>query len=264
MSKTIVVTGVSSGIGNDLANQLIAANHTVIGISRRQAKDLNYDHFSCDLSNAQAIEETAHKINQKYPTIDAVIHVAGMGIADALEHTNYADAEWIYKVNVLAPFYLNRFLIPNLRQNRNTKIIHVGSLAGTLTIPFQAFYSMSKAALFSYSEALRMELKPFAIHVSIILPGDIKTPFTDHRKNTYQKDDPIYQGRIDRAIQKMAHDEQQGMSASAVTKVILKQLNKRKTPIFETVGLKYKVILMLAKFLPHAIREKIIYHFYAK
>ncbi len=264
MSKTILITGASSGIGNVLLKQLIERNHDVIGLSRRQAKDVNYTHFSCDLSDPKAIENTVLTIQQSLTKLDAIIHVAGFGIADALEYTTYQDAELIHKVNVLGPFYLNRLLLPLLRKGVNPKIIHVGSVAGTLTIPFQAFYSMSKAALFTYSEALRMELKPFKISVSIVLPGDIKTPFTENRKNTYNERDPLYKNRIARAITKMAHDEQNGMAPERVTKPIIKMLNKRRLPIFKTIGLQYKLIMLLAKFLPHRLRLHIVYKLYGK
>lgn len=264
MPSTILVTGVSSGIGYVLAKELLEEGHTLIGLSRRKAQALNYDHYECDLSNKKAIEATTEKIITNYKHIDAIIHVAGMGIADALEYTTYDDAEWIYRVNVLAPFYLNRLLIDQLRKSPAPKIIHVGSVAGTITIPFQAFYSMSKAALFSYSEALKMELRPFNIQVAIVLPGDIKTPFTENRKNTYQKNDAKYHQRIERAIKKMAHDEQNGMAPETVTKVIRKLLNKKRLPVYRTVGLNYKGVLLLAKLLPHQLRSKIIYHLYAK
>ena len=264
MNKTVLITGASSGIGKVLLKQLIELNYDVIGLSRRPAKDLNYTHFSCDLSDPKAIEKTALDIQHSLTKLDAMIHVAGYGIADALEYTTYQDAERIHRVNVLGPFYLNRLLLPMLRKGIKPKIIHVGSVAGTLTIPFQAFYSMSKASLFSYSEALRMELKPFKISVSIILPGDIKTPFTENRKKTYKTNDPLYKNRIERAITKMAQDEQNGMAPERVTNTILKMLNKRRLPIFKTIGVQYKLIMFLAKFLPHRLRLYFLYKLYGK
>ena len=264
MAKTIIVTGASSGIGNVLLKTLLKMGYNVLGISRTAAKDLDYRHYACDLSEQASIEKMTQIIIKDVTKIDAIIHVAGMGIADALEYTRYQDAEYIHKVNVLGPFYLNQKLIPLLRKSDSPKIIHVGSIAGTITIPFQAFYSMSKASLFSYSEALRMELKPFKIAVSIILPGDIKTPFTENRVKTYTSNDPLYNQRIERAIEKMAYDEQHGMPPETVVKMIVKFLKKKRLPIYKTVGLQYKVIMGLVKFLPHRLRLAIIYKLYGK
>jgi short-subunit dehydrogenase len=116
-----------------------------------------------------------------------------------------------------------------------------------MAIPFQAFYSLTKAGISIFSEALNIETRPFGVRVITILPGDTKTSFTKNRTKDYPED-PIYGRRAKMSLEKMEKDEEKGMSPIKVSKVIHKVLKKKKPPIRVTVGFSYKFLVFLKRF----------------
>jgi short-subunit dehydrogenase len=137
-----------------------------------------------------------------------------------------------------------------LRKSQNAKIINIGSVAGELTIPFQTFYSMSKAALKSFTEGLRIELSPYNIEAMTLLLGDIKTNFTSNRQQPQVVENDVYGSRIKDSIARMEKDEQNGMDPIIVAKKIYKISSKKHLPIAKTIGFKYKVFVFLNRVLP--------------
>jgi Short-chain dehydrogenases of various substrate specificities len=122
-------------------------------------------------------------------------------------------------------------------------------VAASLPIPFQGFYSSTKAAVSSLTEALRLEVKPFNIKVTSILPGDVKTEFTVRReKNIFNN--PDYKNRIEKSVAKMEHDEQNGMPPLVIAKIALRLANAKNPPPYVTGGFQYKLLIGLARFLP--------------
>jgi len=105
-------------------------------------------------------------------------------------------------------------------------------------------------------------LKPFHIDCSVVLPGDTKTNFTNNRI-AFVKHDELYQGRIKISLEKMAKDEQMGMAVESVTRVVVKQLKRKRMKPKVSVGSQYRFFLLLNKILPNRLKEKIIYNMYA-
>jgi len=153
-------------------------------------------------------------------------------------------------------------MISLLKKSSNPKIINIGSVAGEIIIPFQTFYSMTKSAISSFSEGLRIELKPFNIQVTTVLPGDIKTNFTKNRELPLVLEDEHYGDRIRKSLARMAKDEEQGMPAIKVTKIIYSLINKKKLPMAKTVGFKYKLFVFLKRLLPKSLISFIVKKMY--
>jgi short-subunit dehydrogenase len=154
-------------------------------------------------------------------------------------------------------------VIPYMRKNKISHIVNISSVAGELPIPFQTFYSATKASIESFSAGLGMELKPFGIKVCCVLPGDTKTGFTAARqKNEF--DDESYGARINKSVRAMEKDEENGMTPESVAKVICKVLQRKNPKPTNAVGLKYKFFLFLGKVLPKKLVHKILYGMYAK
>lgn len=261
--KTIVISGASSGIGLATAVHFLKLGYHVIGMSRHlpQGK-LDYDYVIADLSQEESIKNAVKEVSQLTDKVDILINCAGIGISGALEYTSIEEAMQITQVNLLGQFSLTTKMLPLLRCSDEAKIINIGSVAGELTIPFQTFYTMTKAALHRMSEGLMMELKPFGIQVASVLPGDTKTGFTKHRSQPRIMEDDIYGERIKKSIQKMEHDEQNGMSVDTVVKVIDRLVKRHRMPIQVTVGFTYKLLMFLAKILPKRIVVWILYKMY--
>ena len=263
-NKTIIITGASSGIGFVLAQHLHKAGHHVIGCSRSFPKDsYDFDYKICDLQSEASMVDFAKAIKREEKHVDVLINCAGIGIAGALEDASYHSALKLHQINVLGPFLLIQLLIPTLKKSPRPKIINIASVAGAITIPFQAFYSMSKSSLMQMGEAFRMELKPFNIDVSTILPGDTKTAFSNNRV-TEVPPASLYKARVKRSLDKMERDEQNGKDPISVVKVVHKQLNRKRMKPYVTVGLNYKFFMLLNKLLPYKLKERIIYKMYGK
>lgn len=260
MSKVVVITGVSSGIGLEVAQLLAKKSYKVYGFSRKKVKSQDFFSMQVDITNKEQIEKAMHHIIEKESKIDILINNAGMGISGSVEATHDNDIDHIFDVNFKGLHHMITYSLPHLRKTKG-KIINVGSVAGPLAIPFQTFYSASKAAVQTYTEALSIELKPFGIQVCTILPGDIKTEFTKNRRKNKQELQ-IYEQRVVKSIGVMEKDEQNGMDVSYAAKVFLKLCNKRKIPLHKTIGFKYKVFILLNKILPKRLVVYIISKLY--
>lgn len=263
MSKIIVISGASSGIGKAAAEFFHSQGNKVIGLSRTLPKEAyEYDYVLCDLGKEADVDKAVEEIKQKTDHIDVLINCAGIGISGAVEHTTLEEAYRIFNVNVIGQFYITKKSIPLLRKSSSAKVINVGSVAGELTIPFQTFYSMTKSAVHRFTEGLRIELAPFGIGVATVLPGDTKTGFTQNRYQPNVMEDDLYGNRIKHSIQKMEHDEENGMSPMSVVKVMNKLIQKKRMPVHVTVGISYKILVGLAKILPKRLVYWIIKKMY--
>ena len=157
MSKVIVITGASSGIGHVAANYFSGQGDQVIGMSRSYPKDAYaYDYVLGDIGVEADIDKALQAIEALTDHVDVLINCAGIGISGAVEYTTLEEVQKIFQVNVIGQFYMTKKLLPLLRKADHAKIINIGSVAGELTIPFQTFYSMSKAAIHRFTEGLRI------------------------------------------------------------------------------------------------------------
>ncbi|HBP26127.1 MAG TPA: hypothetical protein DD618_04170 [Acholeplasmatales bacterium] len=257
--KTVVLTGASSGIGLATGEYLSQNGYKVYGLSRTSGNSPLINFIACDVTDRLQVENAFKSIPED---IFAVINNAGMGISGPVELAEENEIKKIFKVNVLGVINVCQIAIPYLRKTKG-RIINIGSVAGEMTIPFQVFYSMSKAGVATISEGLNMELKPFGIKVTMVMPGDTKTGFTKNREKTNKLDNP-YQDRYLRSISKMEQDEQKGKSPLTVAKVIAKVLQKKHPPIKVTVGWEYKLLIFLKRLVSARALNNILYQMYAR
>jgi len=152
---------------------------------------------------------------------------------------------------------LNSMVIEKMRENGCGRIVNISSVASICPIPFQSFYSASKASVDSYSMALDNEVSMFGIRSVSVRLGDTKTGFTSHREKSIIGDD-IYKGKITKGVSKMEKDEQSGISSEKTAKYIGKiALKKNVKPIY-TMGAMYKLIGLLVRILPSSVVNKLI------
>ncbi|MDY0318251.1 MAG: SDR family oxidoreductase [Candidatus Izemoplasmatales bacterium] len=263
MNKTVVISGASSGIGFATAEYLDNLGYNVIGLSRKYpTNEYKFKYYLCDITKEDQIIKLVENLKQDNGSIDVLVNCAGMGVSGAIEYSSEKEFRKIFDVNVMGQFLLTKNLIPLLRKSNNAKIINIGSVAGELIIPFQTFYSMTKAAIHAFSEGLRNELRPFNIQVVSVLPGDIKTDFTKNREMPLVLEDDVYNDRIKKSLARMAKDEENGMPALSVAKVIKKLIDKRRVPVAKTVGFQYKLFVFLQRIFPKSFVNWIIKKMY--
>ena len=159
--------------------------------------------------------------------IDVVINNAGFGISGAIEYTDTEEAKKQFDVNFFGMVRVNRAVLPIMHRQGYGRIINMSSVAAPIAIPFQAYYSASKAAVRTYSMELYSEVKPYGIEVCTIMPGDVATGFTAARRKSPAGDD-AYGGRISRSVAVMEHDEQTGITAEAAGSTLRRRRCRKK------------------------------------
>lgn len=245
--KVAVITGATAGIGKAAAELFEQKGYAVYCLARRKSEEFNS--ISVDVTDSESVKRAVSDIFEKEGRIDVLVNNAGMGISGAVEDTPLQAVRKIFDVNVFGALNAIQAVIPFMRERSNGVIINVSSAAAPLSLPFQAFYSATKAALSSVTEALRIEVKPFGIRVTSILPGDVKTDFTKSREKN-KSDNPIYGERINRSVARMEKDEQNGMPPSVIAKGIYKLANRKNPPVAKVGGASYAVLVGLAKIIP--------------
>ena len=209
------------------------------------------------------MNSAVEKIIQAEGQIDIVINCAGFGISGAVEFTDIKDAKSQFEVNFFGTVNMNKAVIPFMRKQGGGRIINISSVAAVAHIPFQTYYSASKAAIESYTCALTNEVRPFGISVTAIAPGDICTPFTQARQKSFDGDD-VYEGRISKSVSSMEKDEQKGMSPEVAGRYIAKIALKKKVKPVYAIGFTYKFLSVLCKIFPCSFRNRVVGMLYAE
>ena len=175
MKKIAIVTGGSSGIGKAAALMLCENGYTVYELSRRGENYSSIFHITADVTNPASIAAAAAKVIEKEGRIDLLVNNAGFGISGPVEFTDSADAHAQLEVNFYGAFNCIQAVLPQMRAQAGGRIINLSSVAAPIAIPFQAFYSASKAAVIGLTRALAKELGPSGITVNCVAPGVIDT-----------------------------------------------------------------------------------------
>ena len=225
-NKVVIVTGGSSGIGQCTASALKENGCIVYEFSRRSIPMEGVTHLSVDVTDEDAVNAAVQQVIQKETKIDAVINCAGFGISGAVEFTSMEQAKAQFDVNFFGTVTVNKAVLPFMRHQGKGHIVNISSVAAVAHIPFQTFYSASKAAVSSYSYALANEVKPYGIHVTVVELGDICTGFTKARQKSILGDDE-YGGRISHSVSQMEHDEQNGMDPARIGRYIAGIVEKK-------------------------------------
>lgn len=178
--KTILITGASSGIGYDAAQLLAQQGHCVYAAARRvermeSLKALGVRVIKMDVTEEESMRQGVEEIVQAEGRIDVLINNAGYGFFGAIETVPLAEARRQLEVNVFGLARLTQLVLPQMRKQGSGRIINTSSIAGKMVIYMGGWYNVTKYAVEAFSDALRMEVKPFGIDVVMIEPGSIKT-----------------------------------------------------------------------------------------
>ena len=258
--RVAVVTGASRGIGQAVAQALLQAGYTVYTLCRSKPALEGMVYLPCDLSDSAQIDACFEEIFLREARIDLLVNNAGMGIAGPLETCANDDAAYLMQINVHACMHCCARALPAMRQQGQGRIVFISSLAAKFPIPFQAYYSASKAAIQVLAEALRMEVRPFGVEVATLCLGDVHTGFTDHRRKG--QEDAVYGARMAHSVAKMEHDERNGLPPQTVARALMRMLKRRRLPQCRVVGLQYWLFWMLERLLPRRCVLAIVQRMY--
>ncbi len=263
MSKIAIVTGGSSGIGLNVAMSLKNAGCTVYELSRRNVANSPFHHIGTDVTDEAAVQAAVQQVLDKEEKIDILVNCAGFGISGAAEFTELADAKRQLDVNFFGMVNVTKAVLTPMRKAGGGRIVNISSVAAPIPIPFQTFYSASKAAINAYTCAVANEVAPYGITMCAIQPGDISSGFTDARKKSIAGD-AEYGGRISRSVEVMEKDERGGMKPAVAAAYITKIALKKKVKPLYAIGFSYKAFCVIMKILPIGLSNKMIGMIYAK
>ena len=260
--KVVLITGASSGIGLASAKLLHNAGYKVYALVRNPNEESGIEFISTDITKAEQVDSAFEQVIAKEGKVDILINNAGMGIYGSTENTDLDKARYLFDINFFAAVSLAQKVVPYMRATGGGRIINISSLAQVFCLPFQSFYSASKAALSAVFSAFSAEVKPFNIKVTNIMPGDIATNFTANRQKD-TRDLEIYSTRLEKNLSVIEKDELGGMEPKRIAKAILREIKAKRPKTFVTIGAKYKLFYVLAKILPASFVNKIVYLLYA-
>ena len=232
MPKTVLVTGASSGIGAAIANLFHRRGFMVFGTSRSaEAGSVNeFPMLKLDVNSDISAKACVGEVLARAGRLDVLVNNAGFALAGAAEETSIEEAKEQFETNFFGVVRMVKAVLPHMREARSGKIFTIGSLAGLLAIPYNAFYSSTKFALEGYMEALWYELRPFGIAVSLVEPGFVQTAINQATRFAAE---PLaaYDGPRDRAIAVVDRSVGKGIAPELVAKAVLRAAQSR-TPQF--------------------------------
>jgi NAD(P)-dependent dehydrogenase (short-subunit alcohol dehydrogenase family) len=184
ISKAVLITGCSTGIGHATAEHLAARGWNVYATARkpesiadlasRGCKTLALD--VCDDASMRAAVETVERAEG---SVGVLVNNAGYGLEGAFEEVPMTQIRRQFETNVFGLVAMTKLVLPAMRRQRWGRIVNLSSMGGKLTFPGGAYYHATKHAVEALSDALRFEVKGFGIDVIVIQPGPIKTRFGD-------------------------------------------------------------------------------------
>lgn len=225
MSPVALVTGASSGIGLATADLLATRGWTVVGASRRGTGGVSWPGLAMDVDDDASVTSGVAQVLRTHRRLDAVVAAAGWGLAGPVETTTPTEARDQLETLFWGVVRVATAALPAMRAAGRGHVVVVGSIGGLIGLPFQAYYSAAKFALEGWAEALAYEVAPYAIDVTVVEPGNVRTGFTDSRR--LAADLGPYAAAAGRAVDTMAHDERNGCPPEQVAATILRQLDSR-------------------------------------
>jgi NAD(P)-dependent dehydrogenase (short-subunit alcohol dehydrogenase family) len=184
ISRAVLVTGCSTGIGRATALRLVAAGYTVYATARKQAAVADLVAKGCktlalDVCDESSMRAAVEAIEKAEGAVGVLINNAGYGSEGPVEEVPLEEARRQFDTNVFGLARMAQLVLPGMRRQGWGKIVNVSSMGGRLTLPGGGFYHATKYAVEALSDALRFEVRGFGVDVIVIQPGPIKTQFGD-------------------------------------------------------------------------------------
>jgi short-subunit dehydrogenase len=254
--RVVLVTGASSGFGKLTASTLAKRGFRVFGTSRKPSGGKQeFEMLQLDISSDQSVKRCVSGVIQKEGRIDVLVNNAGQVLTGGLEETSLDEAKAHFDSNFFGTVRMVNAVLPDMRKRKSGQIINVASLAGTFPVPFEGYYGVAKAALMTYSEVLRHEVKSLGVKVSVIEPGFFKTNIIQNRAraaNNISEYDELRKrtlGALEESVNKGKGSDPQEV-ADAILKII-----ESPTPALHYAVGKEKRYLLLKRILPASTME---------
>ncbi|TYP98222.1 short-subunit dehydrogenase [Tenacibaculum adriaticum] len=265
MSKVVLVTGASSGIGKAIASFLHQKNYIVYGTSRnpQHVTDVPFKMVALDVLNTVSIKKAVEEVITSEGRLDVLINNAGKGITGPIEDTPTEEMKSNFDTNFFGPIEVMKAVLPQMRKQKSGKIINVTSIAGYMGLPFRGVYSASKGALELITEATNMEVKKLGIDVVSVAPGDFATNIASGRYHTPVFEESAYKEKYAENLALMDNHVDAGMDPKVMAKAIYKIIKTKNPKIhYKIGGFMEKFSIVLKRILPDTWYEKLLMNHY--
>ena len=265
MSKVILITGGSSGIGKCIGEYLNDNNYIVYGTSRNPERYTNskFPLLALDVTNAESITQAIKQVITKEGRIDVLVNNAGVGITGPIEDIPDNAIRANFETNFFGPIQVIKTVLPFMRIQNSGLIINITSIAGYMGLPFRGIYSASKGALELLTEALRMELKPFNIKMTNVAPGDFATNIAAGRYHAPLLKDSPYAHTYSTSLKLMDSHVNDGSNPEIMAKAIFKIINTPNPKVHYKIGaFMQKFSIVLKRILPDKVYEQLLMRHY--
>ena len=250
--KAALVTGASSGNGQATARLLAQRGYQVFGTSRNPSTADQIPGVvmvALDVRSDDSVAACVKAVLDQAGHLDVLVNNAGYELGGALEELSLQEAQGQFETNFFGVVRMVNAVLPTMRRQKRGRIVNIGSLAGLAPAPFLGMYSASKFALEGYSEALRHEVKPFDIHVSLVEAGFLKTPLREKRQlaaRQLSEYDPWRQ----RALDAVREAEESGPGPELLANCVLQIVESVRPRMRYAAGQQARLVSLLRRFLP--------------
>ncbi len=257
--KVVLITGASSGIGQECAEHLARAGWRVFGTSRQlpptSPSEAAVEIVQMDVTDENSVRQCVDGVLAKAGRLDAVVNNAGIAVMGAVEDTSIEEAKAQLETNFFGVLRVCRATLPALRRNGGGHIVNISSLAGLIGLPFSGLYSASKFALEGVSEALRMECRQFGVRIILVEPGDFRTNITQRRTiAAAAQNNSAYREAFERCKLKQEQDETNAPGPEPVAQLVVRILaDPNPRPRYSVGMLSQRIVVPLKRFLPQRI-----------
>ncbi|MDP5201937.1 SDR family oxidoreductase [Flavobacterium sp. DG2-3] len=265
MSKVVLITGGSSGIGKSIGEFLHQKGFVVYGTSRNPEKVLNsiFPLVALDVRNSDSIKTAVSRIIETSGRLDIVINNAGVGITGPLEEIPTEEIRNNFETNFFGPIEVMKAALPQMRKQNSGLIINITSIAGYMGLPYRSVYSASKGALELITEALRMEVKSFGIEITNVAPGDFATNIAAGRYHAPVIKDSAYEKVYGDVLATMNDHVDAGSNPNEMAEAVYKIIQTKKPNVHYKVGaFMQKFSIVLKRALPDKMYEKMLMNHY--
>jgi NAD(P)-dependent dehydrogenase (short-subunit alcohol dehydrogenase family) len=265
MSKVVLITGSSSGIGRASVKYFLARGWRVVATMRTPERETEFNNNEqllltrLDVTDPQSIDAALQATMQRFGRLDAIVNNAGYGLVGVFEGIEAERIQKQFETNVFGLMAVTRAAIPLLRTQGFGTIINVASMGGRITFPLYSVYHATKFAVEGFSESLSYELDPFNIKVKVIEPGAIRTDFYDRSADKAAVATlPAYRPYHEAAMAKMDEAGAKGSSAELVAATIWKAANDSSFRLRYPVGSDAKALIGVKRWVSDTLFRRIV------
>tara|TARA_R100001369_G_scaffold64892_1_gene92126 strand:+ start:117 stop:920 length:804 start_codon:yes stop_codon:yes gene_type:complete len=265
MSKVVLITGGSSGIGKSIGEYLQSKSFKVYGTSRnpKNYPKSKFPIVALDVTKPETISICIAEVLKQESQIDVLVNNAGAGITGPIEEIPDAEIKRNFETNLFGPINVIKEVLPTMRSQNSGLIINVTSIAGYMGLPYRGIYSASKGAFELITEAFRMELKGFNIQMTNVAPGDFATNIAAGRYHAPALEYSPYKESYGNTLKMMDAHVDEGKDPQQMAEAIFRIIQTKNPKVHYKVGaFMQKFSIVLKRILPDKVYEKLLMNHY--